>query len=351
MGFFSKVFKKVTNAVKGVAKGIVKVAKKVVKGIGKAINKLGPIAAIAVGYFMPTMLASMGGSFGSWMAKEGILQSAVSGAATGFITSGGNLKGAVVGAAGGALGGAARQFKNGFDSLGSNASFTDKLGAGFENVGTAMGEAGDAIANGARGLFETAPKEVQSNFAQSYGEATQTYADENLLGDVTGGDISGVGKTELGTDVFNPEVEKLFPDYQDAVKTYAEENLVDPSEVTHADMLEKATGLSGGMKNPYLQQSLEAQEAINTASVTQGTAKPDWMKRVGDALKKLPTGVQRATMTPDMDVSPLKDTTEDLQSAGGGIGAAGLSTEEMTRLGIIDPYRFSLLAKQRMGVA
>ena len=143
MGFFSgisrafkKVFKGVTKVVKKVTKGISKLAKKVVKGVkglAKKINKLGPLAAIAIGFFVPPLGTGIWGA----MAK---------GALTGFISSGGKLKGALLGAAGGGLGYGMSQgldaFKGGWnsDTLGANATFTQKLTSAFDAVGTSTSD-------------------------------------------------------------------------------------------------------------------------------------------------------------------------------------------------------------------
>ena len=64
MGFFSgvkKVFKSASRAVKKVTKSIGKLAKKVAKGLKKVAKKissnkyLGPLASIAIGYFVPAL--------------------------------------------------------------------------------------------------------------------------------------------------------------------------------------------------------------------------------------------------------------------------------------------------------
>jgi hypothetical protein len=148
MGFFSglkKVFKSVSRAVKKVTKSIGKLAKKVAKGLKKVAKKissnkyLGPLASIAIGYFVPALGTGIWGA----MAK---------GALTGFITSGGNIKGALLGGAMGGLGyGMSRgveSFKAGFNEN-SGLSFTERLGKGFASLG-------DGISDGTQRVFESA---------------------------------------------------------------------------------------------------------------------------------------------------------------------------------------------------
>jgi len=169
MGFFSgifkgikKVFKGVTKVVKKVVKGIGKLAKKVgkgVKGLAKKISKLGPLASIAIGFFVPPL----------------------EGALTGFISSGGKLKGALLGAAGGGLGYGMSQgldaFKTGWSNhpLGESATFTQKLGNAFDAVGT-------STSDGVAQMYNSTSKFLKTGDFKSFDYLTDSgaYRDPSL---------------------------------------------------------------------------------------------------------------------------------------------------------------------------
>jgi hypothetical protein len=171
-----KTVKTVTSTVKSVAKAVVKVGKAVVKGvssavkgIGKTLGKLGPLATMAI-MMIPGMQAFAAGMWSSMGITSVIGQNMMTGALTGFISSGGDLKGALMGAGMAGLGTAASGAFKGFqagDTLGGlqNAltqqssiqtfqgglatakaqwgSFTNKVGDFFSNQGNGN------VANGA----------------------------------------------------------------------------------------------------------------------------------------------------------------------------------------------------------
>jgi len=178
MGFFSgigkafkKVFKGVTKVVKKVVKGVSKLAKKVgkgIKGLAKKISKLGPLASIAIGFFIPPLGTGIWGA----MAK---------GALTGFISSGGNIKGALLGAAGGGLGYGMSQgldaFKGGWASptLGDNATFTQKLTSAFDAVG-------QSTSDGVAQMYNSTSKFLKTGDFKSFDYLTDSgmYRDTSL---------------------------------------------------------------------------------------------------------------------------------------------------------------------------
>jgi len=148
MGFLSGIFRGIKKAVKGVTKvvkkvvkGIVTVGKKIwngVKGLTKKIGKLGPLAAIAIG-FIP--------GFQALWANAGIWGAIGKGAITGFITSGGKLKGALMGAVGGGIGyglnAGMNAYGKGVNNLlaqDPNATISQKITAGLKSVGASTTE-------------------------------------------------------------------------------------------------------------------------------------------------------------------------------------------------------------------
>ncbi len=149
MGFFKKVFKSAGKAVKSVTKSVSKVVKKVtstvgkvvkkvaktivsvgksvvkgvksaVKSVGSALGKLGPLASIAL-MAIPGFQPFAAGLASSLNITSVIGQQMFTGALTGFIVSGGDMKAALMGGAmagaGTLAGGAIKGFQAG-DTLG-----------------------------------------------------------------------------------------------------------------------------------------------------------------------------------------------------------------------------------------
>jgi hypothetical protein len=123
----SSTVKGVSKVVKSVAKSVVSVGKKIVKGIGsavkgigKAIGKLGPIASIAM-MAIPGMQAFAAGMWSSMGITGAIAQNMMTGAAMGFVTSGGDLKSALMG---GAMAGIGSSLGGTFKAMGANPNMT-----------------------------------------------------------------------------------------------------------------------------------------------------------------------------------------------------------------------------------
>jgi len=198
MGFFSgifkgvkKVFKSVTKVVKKVVKSISKVGKKIwkgVKGLTKKLGKLGPLAAIAIG-FIP-------GFQGLW-ASSGIWGAMAKGALTGFITSGGKVKGALIGAVGGGIGyglnAGINAYKQGVSTLGENATISEQITAGFKAVGNSTTEgvmnmyksASDVLSTGDFGKLNYLDSTGQSIYSRTLlDDANAEVAYDKAIGDI-----------------------------------------------------------------------------------------------------------------------------------------------------------------------
>ena len=124
------VTKSVSKVVKKVAKSVVSVGKSIVKGVGKITSKLGPLASVAL-MAIPGFQA-FGASLASGLGFSSTLAANIAtGAMTGFITSGGDLKATVMG---GALSGAGSYL----GSAVKGAAATGSLSQGFAQANQAM---------------------------------------------------------------------------------------------------------------------------------------------------------------------------------------------------------------------
>lgn len=143
MGFLSKItkpFKKIVKGIKKIGSKIVKGVKSAVKGIGKALGKLGPLASIAL-MAIPGFQPLAAGLWGSLGIPAGILQNMATGALTGFVTSGGDMKAALMGGVaagvGTAIGGAVKGYQTGgFEGIskGITDSFTAPIAPGVTDL-------------------------------------------------------------------------------------------------------------------------------------------------------------------------------------------------------------------------
>jgi hypothetical protein len=236
MGWFKKAFKSatkivkktvstVTKVVKSVAKSVVKVGKSVVKGIsgvvkgiGSALGKLGPMASIAL-MAIPGFQAMAAGLWSSMGIPAGILQNMATGALTGFVTSGGDLKAAVMGGAmagiGTAVGGAVKGFQAG-DTLGGIqkaimdpgkyagiTSFSEGLqqaklewGSFTDNVGKFFSGQGDgSVTNGAAKYADVSQTQVPTNAALADAKIPQVEVAPT-------GSVSTVGGVEVVNEAY-----------------------------------------------------------------------------------------------------------------------------------------------------
>jgi hypothetical protein len=144
----TKIVKTVAKSVVDVGKSIVKGVKSAVKTVGKSLSKLGPLASIAL-MAIPGFQA-FGASLASGLGFSSTLAANMAtGAMTGFITSGGNLKAALVGGAmagaGSYLGDVAQGAWNSTGSIG------DRLATGFAQANTAA-MAPNAFTGGLTGM-------------------------------------------------------------------------------------------------------------------------------------------------------------------------------------------------------
>jgi hypothetical protein len=349
MGFFSgisrafkKVFKGVTKVVKKVTKGISKLAKKVVKGVkglAKKINKLGPLAAIAIGFFVPPLGTGIWGA----MAK---------GALTGFISSGGSIKGALLGAAGGGLGYGMSQgldaFKGGWnsDTLGANATFTQKLTSAFDAVGT-------STSNGVAQMYNSTAKYLKT------GDLTNFDSFDYLT------DSGAYRDTSLNkTNLFEPESTgiELPKDIQRLERRdeWLEQRQLNADKAAQDELYKKKLLADEeiGWEDPALQdtytiEQLEAQDyASGTEGQTAATKSKYDFNNIANALGKA-INMKDAT-TVAAAASPYAVTSvEGLDVGEGGLGDfSGRGSRSMNigdfRLGVFGGGDYSLLANKAM---
>lgn len=350
MGFFSgigrafkKVFKGVTKVVKKVTKGISKLAKKVVKGVkglAKKINKLGPLAAIAIGFFVPPLGTGIWGA----MAK---------GALTGFISSGGKLKGALLGAAGGGLGYGMSQgldaFKSGWSSptLGENATFTQKLTSAFDAVGT-------STSDGVAQMYNSTAKYLKT------GDLTNFDSFDYLT------DSGAYRDTSLSkTNLFEPESTgiELPKDIQrlERKDEWLEQRQLNADEAAQDELYKKKllADKDVGWEDPALQdtytvEQLEAQDyASGMEGQTAATKPRTTFDKYADAFSKA-LNMDNAATTPTAMASPYAVTSvEGLNVGEGGLGDfSGRGSRSMNigdfRLGVFGGGDYSLLANKAM---
>ena len=342
MGFFSgisrafkKVFKGVTKVVKKVTKGISKLAKKVVKGVkglAKKINKLGPLAAIAIGFFVPPLGTGIWGA----MAK---------GALTGFISSGGKLKGALLGAAGGGLGYGMSQgldaFKGGWnsDTLGANATFTQKLTSAFDAVGT-------STSDGVAQMYNSTAKYLKS------GDLTNFDSFDYLTDSGTYRDTS-LSKTNL----FEPTTEAV--PVSDSPYTLTAEmkdklgkQYLENEKVIKDNQMKKFSDEWGVPADSEQAAMLHEQEYGEMLSEAQLPTKSKYdFKSITDAIG---TAINTEAPTPTAMASPYAVTSvEGLNVGEGGLGDfSGRGSRSMNigdfRLGVFGGGDYSLLANKSM---
>lgn len=162
----TKVVKKVAKSIVNVGKKIVSGVKSVVKSVGKSLSKLGPLASIAL-MAIPGFQA-FGASLASGLGFSSTLAANMAtGALTGFITSGGNLKAAVVG---GAMAGAGSYLGD----VAKGAWNSGSLSTGFAQANTAA-MANNAFTGGMTGMqgfqagLDTAASEW-GNFTNKIGD-------------------------------------------------------------------------------------------------------------------------------------------------------------------------------------
>ena len=339
MGFFSgifkgikKVFKGVTKVVKKVVKSVGKLAKKVwkgVKGIAKKISKLGPLASIAIGFFVPPLGTGIWGA----MAK---------GALTGFVSSGGNIKGALLGAAGGGLGYGMSQgldaFKSGFadTSLGTNATFSDKLTNAFKAVGTSTSDGVAQMYNSTSKYLKTGDLTNFDSF--DYLNDSGAYRDTSL------------SKTNLFEPT--PTGIELPKDIQrlEARDARLEQQQLDYNKKA-GDQTAKETY---GYEEPtYTTEELDAQDYASGMEEQPQTASKSRYSfdNITDAIGSV---LREGTDTSTGTVAPLGVTSvEGLKIGEGGLGDfAGRGSRSMNlgeyRLGVYGGGDYSLLANKAM---
>jgi len=204
-----KVVKSVTKVVKKVAKAVVKVGKKVVSGVkkavktvGKSLSKLGPLASIAL-MAIPGFQAFAAGLAGGLGFSSTLAANVASGALTGFITSGGNLKSAVVG---GVMGGAGSY-------LGDAAKGTWKSGSlstGFAQANAAA-MAPSTFTGGLTGAagFEAGMKSASQSWGNFTDSVGKFFSSNSPTGDIVG-----------GTEAFAGTYEKYGMSPQEYMDTY-----------------------------------------------------------------------------------------------------------------------------------
>ena len=191
-----KVVKSVTKAVKKVAKAVVKVGKKVVSGVksavksvGKSLSKLGPLASIAL-MAIPGFQAFAAGLAGGLGFSSTLAANVASGALTGFITSGGNLKAAVVG---GAMGGAGSYLGD----VAKGAWNSGSLSTGFAQANAAA-MAPSAFTGGATGMagFQAGMDSAAKSWGNFTDKVGDFFSSQSPTGDIVGGTETFAGTYE-----------------------------------------------------------------------------------------------------------------------------------------------------------
>ena len=190
-----KVASTVTNVVKKVAKSVVKVGKSIVKGIGKISAKLGPLASIAL-MAIPGFQA-FGASLASGLGFTSTFAAKVAtGALTGFLTSGGDLKAAAMGGvmagAGSYLGDAAK-----------GAMSTGSLSEGFSFASSEAMK--NSITGGLTGMegFKAGLSQAKTDFS-NFTNKVSNFLTGNGTTDITTGTAQHVQADKLMTD--NPSM-------------------------------------------------------------------------------------------------------------------------------------------------
>ncbi|MEO1945891.1 MAG: hypothetical protein ABGY11_16440 [Candidatus Thioglobus sp.] len=283
----TKHFKKITKKIgslakkvwKGVKQGVSKVwsaTKKGVKKIGAAITKLGPLGQIAMMYFT----AGLWATYGVWgaMAK---------GALMGYATGG--TKGALLGAVGSGIGYGVSQgasaFKEGYGSLGETASFTDKLSAGFDSVGT-------STVDGVTNMFDSASKFVETGSMDSF-----NYLDKsgNYIGQTQAAEI------DVGTQVLDGaktnHVNKTgdWSNMSKKSQLMMQEN-AQFGKVETMNMAEEL-GYSRDAGAKYYENAIKLPEDYSAiASDTRTTLIDRQLEEVGDYMGKTGTGLEQGKM-------------------------------------------------------
>jgi hypothetical protein len=346
MGFFSgisrafkKVFKGVTKVVKKVTKGISKLAKKVVKGVkglAKKINKLGPLAAIAIGFFIPPLGTGIWGA----MAK---------GALTGFITSGGKLKGALLGAAGGGLGYGMSQgldaFKGGWSSptLGENATFTQKLTSAFDAVGTSTSDGVAQMYNSTAKYLKTGDLTNFDSF--DYLTDSGAYRDTSL--NKTGLFDSESTGIELPKDI---QALERKDEWLEQRQLNADEAAQQKIKTAQDDIYKEEFGYE---EPTYTTEQLEAQDyASGMEGQTAATKPRTTFDKYADAISKA-LNTEAPTPTTAMASPYAVTSVEGLNVGEGGLGDfSGRGSRSMNigdfRLGVFGGGDYSLLANKAM---
>jgi len=203
-----KVASTVTNVVKKVAKSVVKVGKSIVKGIGKISAKLGPLASIAL-MAIPGFQA-FGASLASGLGFTSTFAAKVAtGALTGFLTSGGDLKAAAMG---GVMAGAGSY-------LGDVAKGAMSAGSLSEGFSFASSEAmKNSITGGLTGMegFKAGLSQAKTDFS-NFTNKVSNFLTGNGTTDITTGTAQHVQADKLMTDNPNMSYEEALIKSQSTV--------------------------------------------------------------------------------------------------------------------------------------